>query len=412
MKLGAAVTQRSFEVDNPDYTKAPPILVRFAGEFLDNEVPETKWLVPGLVPVGIPMVLASKGGLGKSWIALQLCIAVATGKPFFTSEGGVPRASAYFGLEDSRDVVHKRIRAIVSTYKAAGDWSETDETNLRRHFAVMEINWETKAATTYLPDLMPTLQEFISAVGARDIPPGVIVLDTLARFSDGDENTVQALRPVLTACLKIANAGWSPLMLHHVAKGQDGARAGKDKPSLGDRMSTEWVRGSSAIVDNFRGVLQLVQIREDEADRAGLDVDKARMGDYVVLGATKTNGGTKSDWVLLEQSESGVWIHPADAVESLARIRGAKAVESLNKQIALLVDLFHAGRYGSEPDRDAIAKKIFGDAKDPKHAFRIALGKLRTAGFVQRGSLLLTIQGVKRVQETGMETERTTSDGK
>lgn len=402
----------AIEVDLDRMKIQPRVVIYGAGEFLDVLPGETRWVIPGLIPQGVPAVLASKGGLGKSYLALQLCIALATGKPFLTFEAQSPMGAVYFNLEDPENTVQRRFRAIVEDYRQAGEWSDQDEANVRKNFAAMFPNWNSKDCSTYLPDVMPNLEWFTRLAEERKIKPGLMVLDTLARFSQGDENTVQALRPVLTACNKIAHLGWTPLMLHHVGKGQDGARTAKakDKPSLGDRMSTEWVRGSSAIVDNFRCILQLAAIREDEAERAQMDPDKARQGGYLVLGATKLNGGQKAEWSLLEQNEHGGWYAPQDAMETLAALRGAKAVASLHAMEAILVDLYQATRHGMEPDRKMLAKKHCSGAKDPAHALRLQINKLVHAGLLQKKTDRLTEKGFRHVKETGQETVRTTDD--
>lgn len=402
----------SIEVDLETLKEVPPISIHGGMTFLDSAPSETRWLVPGLLPDAVPAVLASQGGLGKSFLSLQLCIALATGKPFLGLEAQAPRGAFYFGLEDPLETVHRRVRAIVDGYRRIEEWSEADEAAFARNFAVFLVNWNSKQASSYLPDLMPWLTEAMIFAESERLRPGLFVLDTLARFSAGDENTVQALRPVLQACSQIAARHWTPLMLHHVGKGQDGARnpKAKDKPVLADRMSTEWVRGSSAIVDNFRCVLQLAAIREDEAEKAQLDAEKARDRGYLAFGVTKLNGGQKAPWTFLEQAEDGTWFVPPDGAESLACIRGARAQAALSKQMAILVDLYHATRYGTEPDTRTLARKHCPEAKDPRKAFNLNLVKLRNAGFIQKKGTDLTLDGIKRVQEAEQEAERFSDD--
>ena len=378
-----------------------------AGEFLDHEPPAPRWLIPGLIPAGAPVVMASKGGVGKSFLSLQACIALATGKPFLRCEAQPPMGAVYFGLEDDKDTFHRRVRSVIGHYKDCGDWTPEDDQALRCNFAAPFINWRAKGATAYLPALAAELAKVLQAMSDAGIRPGVVIVDTLARVSEGDENTVQALRPVLNSLNLILEFGWSPLVLHHVAKGQDGARStDKKKPLLADRMSTEWVRGSSAIVDNFRCVLQLTLINADEAAGAGLDEDKARMGGYAVFGATKLNGGQKSDWMFVEQDDHGRWFTPKDGIETLARIRGAKAFTALSKQLSLLVDIYKASRHGVEPDREALAKcHAPVESKDPGAWFRSNVRRLRNAGFLQKNSYQITAQGFEQVSRvTGCHT--------
>lgn len=392
------------EIDPGALKNWPLLSVYGASEFLDKPAPEFKWLVPGLIPLAVPTVLAAKGGLGKSYLALQLCIALATGKPFLDFQDRAPMAAVYFGLEDSRDTFHARFQAIVHRYKEARDWTEQNDADLRRNFAAPFINWQAPNATTFLPDLIPSLEMVIQTNGSRGVAPGLMVIDTLARVSEGDENTVQALRPVLNACSRIAHHGYTPLVLHHVGKGQDGAKS-KDKPMLADRMNTEWVRGSSAIVDNFRCVLQFAALREDEAEGAGLDGDRARLGQYLIFGATKANGGQRLDWRLLEQAEHGGWFIPHGAVEYLAKIRGRKALTALKALDELLISIYRITKAGVEPDRKALAEQHCREAKDKQTALRSAIRRLRSQGYVGVSGLTLTVAGFNRVLEITQDTD-------
>ena len=378
----------------------PVLVVAEPGEFLDFDPQPNRWLVQGLLPLGVPTVMASKGGLGKSFLALQLCIALATGKGFLSCPAQEPMGAIYFGLEDDKNTFHRRVRSIVDHYKACEDWTEEDDQNLRQNFRAPFMNWRVRGASSHLPAVVPHLAKVLQWFEDQCIRPGLIVVDTLARVSEGDENTVQALRPIMNACSALAEYGWTSMLLHHVGKGQDGAKAGANvkKPFLSDRMSTEWVRGSSSIVDNFRAVLQITLINEDEAARAGLDEEMARIGCYAVFGATKLNGGQKADWLFIEQDDHGRWFAPQDGVETLAKIRGSKALAALSRQVTLLVDIYTATRWGGEPNREELTKKhVPDDSKNPTIWFRQAIFRLRKNGFLQKNSYQLTAQGLQEV---------------
>jgi len=397
----------SLELDPGNVTNIalPRVSLVGASSYLDTDPTPIQWLVPGLLPLGVAALLASEGGLGKSYLTLQLCIALATGKAFLDFEmPDGPRGSVYFGLEDGRDVLHRRIRAIVQLYREIGDWTPEDDANLRANFVTAFVNWSSEGATSHLPELMPNLNLLLDLFQQRKIKPGIVGLDTLARFSDGDENTVQGLRPVLNACAQLSDRGWTPLMLHHVGKGQDGARV-KEKPTLAERMSTEWIRGSSSIRDNFRCTIQLAKIREDEADPAGLDPEACRMGQVLVFGTTKFNSGGRADWKVIQQDDHGRWAAMQNSEEALARLRGKKALAALTKQDAILADLYQASRWGGTPDMTALAEKHFTDAKytNKKNSLKQAISKLRAAGFLQKSGYLPTAQGLDRIKVTGRD---------
>lgn len=82
-----------------------------AMELMEKVFEPIKWCVPGLIPDGLIM-LAGKPKVGKSWLALHLCHAVAFGGYAFGSID-VPRGKAlYYGLEDSERRLKERLKAI------------------------------------------------------------------------------------------------------------------------------------------------------------------------------------------------------------------------------------------------------------------------------------------------------------
>lgn len=407
----STVRHLSFEVDPQTLANLPALSVYGGAEFLDHEPQPEKWAVPGLIPLGVPTVLASQGGLGKSFLSLQLCVALATGKQFLDFPATDPRAACFFGLEDSRPMFHRRVRNIVDHYRFCGDWTPQDDANFRRNFTAPFVNWKSEGASSFLPDLMPNLELLLVSYADRGILPGVMVLDTLARFSDGDENTVQGVRPVLNACAKLAEYGHTPLVLHHVGKGQDGAKDPKNKPTLADRMSPDWVRGSGAIVGNFRAVLQFARVYEAEAESAGLDPEQARAGQILVFGATKANNGPKGDPRVIVQDEGGRWSVSKESPDILAALRGKRAVSDLKSKDTLLWDLYQAQRAGVEADRKVLAMAHCPTAKNPGHALRCLIDKLRKGGLVQPKSDRLTVAGMDRIQKVKAETLAETEDG-
>ena len=387
--------------DSP--TKADPLLsFPGMGDLLDTPAEPPQWVIPGLIPKAVPCVVASKGGLGKSFLFLQACIALATGKPFLDYAAQPPMAVLYLSLEDPRNTFKARLQSIIRWYQEADDWSAQDDALLRRNMEAPVIHWRAAHASSHLPDLVPFLENWIQAKMRDGALPGMAVIDTLARVAEGDENKVESLRPVLNACLRLCDLGFSTVLLHHVGKGQDGAKGStKDRPALAERMNPEWVRGSSSIVDNFRAVIQLAAIREDEAESAGLDAEHARQGGFMVFGATKVNG-QRADWRLLQMDECGRWYLPKGWAESLARIRGKRAIAALNKQTSILIDIHEATRWGGHPDMNLLAEKHFEDAKytNKKNSLKQAISKLRAAGLLQKTDYLPTAQGLDLIKVT------------
>jgi len=88
----------------------PPVHLSMmtADELLTKGWPEPVWLVPGLLPVGLT-ILGGKPKVGKSWLALQLAQAIATGGMFL----GIRVVQAlvlYLALEDSPRRLSSRMK--------------------------------------------------------------------------------------------------------------------------------------------------------------------------------------------------------------------------------------------------------------------------------------------------------------
>jgi hypothetical protein len=82
-----------------------------ASDLLTMELPPPKWAVADLIPEGLAL-LAGKPKLGKSWLALHLAIAVATGGKALgvdVEEGDV----LYLALEDTPRRLQKRLKKLL-----------------------------------------------------------------------------------------------------------------------------------------------------------------------------------------------------------------------------------------------------------------------------------------------------------
>lgn len=71
-----------------------------ASTLFDMEIPDTKWILPGILPEGLA-ILAGRPKQGKSWLALRLALDVTMGRKgldYFDLEQG---RALYVGLEDN-----------------------------------------------------------------------------------------------------------------------------------------------------------------------------------------------------------------------------------------------------------------------------------------------------------------------
>lgn len=150
---------------------APPTLpalegrIRKASDLMRMEFQPVQWAVRDILPEGVT-ILAAAPKLGKSWMVLQFCMAVAAGLPVW-----MPRApeaagdTLYIALEDNDRRMQRRITTLLRAFAGA---------NIDRfHYAT-----EWSRGTQGVAEIRAWLEQH---PGAR-----MVVIDTVSAFRDTD----------------------------------------------------------------------------------------------------------------------------------------------------------------------------------------------------------------------------------
>jgi hypothetical protein len=218
------------------------------------EQPPVEWLVDGLLPrVGVAL-LASEPRAGKSFIALDVAMRLASnGSTFFGKSIRGHGAVAYVSLEGNGGIP-ARARAWRSCY-----WNAFEEQQLNPAFRL--IKWTGEAPLTEGKKAFAAeLQRFKRKQGSLSL----VIVDTLTLGLATDENDSAEVGVALRFLAALADELRCCVLLnHHVRK--DGKLG---KPS---RMTLADVRGSSALVGNVDCVLGL-EHREGREERALLSL--------------------------------------------------------------------------------------------------------------------------------------------
>jgi hypothetical protein len=353
---------------------------------LAEDPPPVRWLVEGLIPAGVPGILAARASAGKSMTALLISMGLASGlgvmgRPVSTEEA---RGVIFAGLEDDEEEFHRRVRRGIALLEEDSAWTPEHQEALSRRLVPLFPN-RTSGERFSLEAQWQTL-----AGKAAAIPGGcgLIILDTLSRMAEGDENSAQDMRPFNDAVSALAQTtGAAVLSIHHLGKGND---TPSDK-KLWQRLHPEALRGSSAIEAGVRFIIQMAALSPSEAQVAGLDADIALRGGYVALHLSKMAAAEKGATVLLERrqgAEPGAGflnLHP-DSERILAVIQGAAAVLKLTKRDCVLLAIAEAGGL-VRLDQRAAAAAIWPDSGSPKGQWDKRLTELRQAGWLQELSL-------------------------
>lgn len=179
------------------------------------------WVLEGLIEAGDQVVLAGAPKAGKSLMASQLALAVASGGKFLGWRAPTQRKVLYVNLELRPKRFGRRLIAQVGGAR-----------NLSRHTNLLTIN---DLRTLDIIDPLRR-EEFAELVRSEGIE--LVIWDVLARMHGEDENNNPAMRAVMHA-IRVASADRAHIILHHMRK----PAGGQEDVNLG----AAGMRGASSI---------------------------------------------------------------------------------------------------------------------------------------------------------------------
>jgi RecA-family ATPase len=286
------------------------------GDVFGEKPPRRRWLLKhgddGVLPLGKVAILAAAGGVGKTMACVQLALAVATGRKWLATVGGVggftvaPEGAGRVLLALGEEDVEEVRRRIYHAGLAMG--LTADEHKLARdrivalplaghHVAFTDAAGQETAAATQLREKM----QGVDVDGWR-----LVIFDPLSRFAgpDAEVDNSAATRFIETAetFCKLPGAP-TVFIVHHSAQ----AGRGKDRPK--DRDASHVSRGATGITDGARWVAAL-----DDERVEGVDEHLRRLA---VLEVVKNN---YAPWrheriTLRRNADHGGALHVLDAAD-------------------------------------------------------------------------------------------------
>jgi len=246
-----------------------------------TQPPPLDFVLPGMI-AGTVGALVAQGGAGKSWIALELAMAVAGGPDLL--EMGIEAVGPvlYLPAEDPELALRHRL------FAAAPQFNDAARSQLAEALEIVPLMGRAV-------DLMTPA--WASAVERMAEGKRLVVIDTLRRFHSGDENSAGDMAKLLGVMERLcASTGASMLFLHHTAKGAALNGAGDQQQAS---------RGSSVLVDNVRGgQFNLSGMTEAEARGHGVDPGDRRQ--FVRLVQAKSNFGSPIPDMWFRRADGGI----------------------------------------------------------------------------------------------------------
>ncbi len=120
--LGADYTVERLEPAKPN-GKAPRrrLGLMSAADLMDKDLPPIRYIVPGYIAEGCTL-LAGRPKLGKSWLVLEMGLAVAMGGVCLGGIACEQGAVLYLALEDNQPRLQKRVDKVLGAYN---QWPES-----------------------------------------------------------------------------------------------------------------------------------------------------------------------------------------------------------------------------------------------------------------------------------------------
>ncbi|MBQ3704473.1 MAG: AAA family ATPase [Oscillospiraceae bacterium] len=179
-----------------------------------DPLPLPEEIIQGVLRRGHKMLISGSSKAGKSFLLMELCIALAEGKPWL----GFPCKKSrvlYVNLEiDPASCINR----FAKIYAALGYG--------QRHMADI-IVWNLRGHAVPLDQLVPKLIRRV-----RDQHLDAIIIDPIYKVITGDENSASEMAAFCNQFDRICNeTGCSTIYCHHHSKGAQGAKRAMDRAS-------------------------------------------------------------------------------------------------------------------------------------------------------------------------------------
>lgn len=176
--------------------------------FLSMDLPKRGFLLDPVIPTQSIVILYAPRGVGKTFTALSMSLAVAGGLSLYNWQASKPNKVLYVDGEMPAITIQERLKAL-----AFG-------------MAAPEIAMQNLFLIT--PDMQNCpMPDFATAEGQKTLEPfleqiGLLVLDNISTLCrTGKENESQSWQPIQTWLLGLRRRGIAVLLVHHAGKSGD-----------------------------------------------------------------------------------------------------------------------------------------------------------------------------------------------
>jgi len=334
------LARRLEELGRDGHRKAPQ--AEDAATFLSRQITSQLFLIePCLLPRGGKGFIGGAPKLGKSLLALHMCVALAAGKYVLTLFEAAPSRVLYMNFEVAEGPFRERLQQVVDSFGL--DPTEREQA-LKRLFVVSPgpIALNQQAGFLWVRAQIQRCQ------------PDVVVLDPMVKAHTLDENSGSDMQRFLNDLDRLTREfGVAWLIVHHY-----------HKPSAlaGHRSSGQMLRGSSVLfgdVDVVFGLTREDKPAEDEGPPATILEISSRYG--LPLDPIPMRLEEDLAWSLIAKRGRPKKKGPAAVVEVL-REKGALDYKALTEAVSIQVGVCQrtAERYVKEARQKGLVQCSMG----------------------------------------------------
>jgi len=200
-----ALVDGAGEVRTPTENRTGRLVAVNLTEFLSHEIPAREMILDPIIPVQGLLMLYSKRGVGKTFLALAIGYAVATGLPLLRWRCGQPTKVLYVDGEMPANLMQERLTQLV-----LGVGRELPDPSF---FRLVTPDLQEEG----IPDISTEQGQVMIEDALGDAK--LLILDNLSALAPRlQENEADAWGPIQSWLLKLRKQGVSVLIVHHAGK--------------------------------------------------------------------------------------------------------------------------------------------------------------------------------------------------
>lgn len=276
-------------------------LSAWGAEQWEGDPPERKYLVSGRIPLGVAVMVAAMGGLGKSFMLLELALHVATGKGrlLCPAMGGYVEefgSAVFITAEEDKGEVHSRLNALDPKGRRFDNPGKLIVVPLPDAGGPVNLVRQSKDGLTVTPEF-----EMLRAQLKAMPDLKVIIFDPLQNFVQANisaDNDAGQFACAVFAQLA-AETGATVILAHHMRK--------PSSPIVTASDAREAIRGVTALVDGVRLTYALWPVADEAAKKLCRNLGVTWRPSRIVAGAVvKVNGKADEDVTTFLREDCGV----------------------------------------------------------------------------------------------------------